>query len=363
MPLSLRKGITHSDRLRIIVKQFRIRGICRPRAFRKKIHPDETAARRRKRPSALKLHFLTVGSQLRPIPMLNISTHEPDVPLSPAVVITGASSGIGKACALHLDARGFSVFAGIRREEDGLSLQRKASPRLIPIVFDVTVPDSIETARRTVVRALASPGTTLSLVNNAGVVVGGPLEFLSADDLRKELDVNLVGVVQVTQAFLPLIRRSGGRIVNMSSTSGLIALPFLGAYAATKFALEAISDSWRVELRPWRIMVSLIEPGDVATPLWTKSLRLIDRLMQRWPEQATALYGPVIATREDRLNEHGIAPEEVAKVVGYALTSPHPRSRYRVGRNRMIIDLLRRLPIAFRDRLIASQLPRYGIPR
>jgi NAD(P)-dependent dehydrogenase (short-subunit alcohol dehydrogenase family) len=288
---------------------------------------------------------------------------EPDDSPIPAVVITGASSGIGKACALHLDAMGFTVFAGIRREEDGTDLQRKASPRLVPILFDVTVPAMIENARRTVSLALTSSGSALSLVNNAGVAIGGPLEFFPTDDLRKELEVNLIGVIQVTQAFLPLIRRSGGRIVNMSSMSGLIALPFLGAYAATKFALEAISDSWRVELRPWRIMVSLIEPGDVDTPLWAKTLGFFDRLMLGLPPQASALYGPVIAARENRLHVHGIPPEEVARVVAHALVSPHPRSRYPIGRNKMMIDLIRRLPSAFRDRLIASRLPRYGFPR
>jgi NAD(P)-dependent dehydrogenase (short-subunit alcohol dehydrogenase family) len=275
------------------------------------------------------------------------------------VVITGASSGIGEACALHLDKKGFTVFACVRKPEDGTALKKNTSDRLTPILVDVTVPQSIEQARLSVAQAVAASGAMLSLVNNAGVIVGGPLEFLSPEDLRKELEVNLIGVVQMTQAFLPLIRYGKGRIINMSSISGLIAFPFLGPYAATKFALEAISDSWRIELRPWHIMVSLIEPGDVATPLWEKSLTLIDKLIKQWPPQALELYGPIISMN-GRFQKHGIPPEQVAKTVEHALTSAHPRTRYRIGQHRTIVELVRRLPIGIRDRLIASQLPRYG---
>jgi NAD(P)-dependent dehydrogenase (short-subunit alcohol dehydrogenase family) len=283
---------------------------------------------------------------------------KPQNPSTATVIITGASSGIGEACALYLDKKGFTVFAGVRKPEDGLTLRQKASGRLTPLIVDVTDPESIDRARLTVAQTIASQNSALCLVNNAGVIIGGPLEFLSTDDLRKELEVNLVGVVQMTQAFLPMIRLSKGRIINMSSTSGLIAFPFLGPYAATKFALEAISDSWRIELMPWRISVSLVEPGDVATPLWDKSLTLIDRLIKQWPPQAFKLYGPIISMN-GRFQKHGIPPEYVAKAVEHALSSSRPRTRYRVGQYRALVDLVRRLPIGLRDRLIASQLPRY----
>jgi NAD(P)-dependent dehydrogenase (short-subunit alcohol dehydrogenase family) len=257
--------------------------------------------------------------------MLNYNQGNSQDPSKIAVVITGASSGIGRACALHLDKQGFRVFACVRRIGDGATVKDNASGRLTPLMVDVTDPESIERARLAVTQAIAKNGAVLSLVNNAGVILGGPLEFLSPDDLRKELEVNLIGVLQVTQAFLPLIRESKGRIVNMSSTSGLIAFPFLGPYAATKFALEAISDSWRIELRPWHISVSLIEPGDVATPIWDKSLKLVDTVIKQWPPQAFDLYGPIISLNR-RFKRHGISPDQVAKTVEQALISNHPSS-------------------------------------
>jgi NAD(P)-dependent dehydrogenase (short-subunit alcohol dehydrogenase family) len=274
------------------------------------------------------------------------------------VVITGASSGIGESCALWLANRGMRVFAGVRKTADATALGARAPERLTPVILDVTDQNSIAAATREIAVALKGENE-LDLVNNAGVLLGGPVEFLSLDDLRREFEVNLVGSVAVTQALLPLIRESGGRIVNMSSVSGLIAYPFLGPYSASKFAMEAISDALRIELRPWKIRVSLIEPGDVDTPIWDKSQTMIDRITRHWPPQAFKLYGPAMAMRND-LKRHGISPDEIAKVVEHALTDRHSRPRYRVGKLAPVIDLFRHLPIAIRDRLIAYQLPKYG---
>ena len=276
-----------------------------------------------------------------------------------AVVITGASSGIGRACALHLVKRGFTVFAGVRKESDGLALRSVSSELMKPVIIDVTVPESIEEAKLQVERIVAGSGMSLDLVNNAGITLGGPLEFLSPEDFTKELDVNLIGVLRVTQAFLPMIRQYRGRIVNMSSTSGLIAFPFLGPYAASKFGLEAISDAWRIELRPWNIPVSIIEPGDVATPLWEKSVGFVHRMVQQWPRRAFTLYGPIISLN-DKIKRHGIGPEKVAFAVEHALCSRRPHPRYRVGQNLALMDVVMNLPLGIRDRLIAGQLPRYG---
>jgi NAD(P)-dependent dehydrogenase (short-subunit alcohol dehydrogenase family) len=275
-----------------------------------------------------------------------------------AVVITGASSGIGESCALWLEKRGMRVFAGVRKGADAMALSRKGSPLLTPLLLDVADQKSIEAATQAISRKLKT-GVELDLVNNAGVTLGGPIEYISLDDLRKELEVNLIGSLAVTQALLPLIRESGGRIVNMSSVSGLISYPFLGPYSASKFALEAISDALRIELRPWGISVSLIEPGDVDTPIWDKSQTMIDHMTRHWPTQAFKLYGPVM-TIQDKIRRHGISPNEVAKVVEHALTDRHSRPRYRVGKFAPIIDLFRHLPIAVRDRIIAYQLPKYG---
>lgn len=271
------------------------------------------------------------------------------------VVITGASTGIGEACALRLDKIGFHVFAGVRKESDGITLKQNASDRLTPLFIDVTIPESIASARETVAAAVGSAGL-FGLVNNAGIPLSGPLEFLILDDLRKQIEVNLIGAIAVTQAFLPLLRSGRGRIVNMSSISGLIAVPFVGPYAATKFALEAITDSLRVELRPWAISVSTVEPGDVATPLWGKALTAIDKAIQTSPSQAQELYGPVIALRE-RLKPHGIPPDRVARTVEHALLARRPKARYLVGIDARILALIRRLPVRVRDWLIAQLLP------
>ncbi|MGD1157325.1 MAG: SDR family oxidoreductase, partial [Terriglobia bacterium] len=184
-----------------------------------------------------------------------------------AVVITGASTGIGEACALHLDKLGFRVFAGIRKAADAEALRHRASARLVPIRLDVSDETEVEQAARNVTEALRGEGLA-GLVNNAGIVVAGMLEFLPLDALRRQLEVNVVGQVAVTQAFLPHLRKARGRIVNIGSVSGLIAGPFSGAYAASKFALEALTDALRVELRPWKIHVSIVEPGNIQTPIW-----------------------------------------------------------------------------------------------
>ena len=188
-----------------------------------------------------------------------------------SIVITGASSGIGKACALRLDQLGFQVFAGVRREADGEALRREASDRLTPLVIDVTDTASIAAAVVAVTDATADLGIG-ALINNAGIAVAGPLEFLPLADLRQQFEVNVIGQIAVTQAFLGLVRRGKGRIINMGSTSGRSVLPFAGAYGASKHALRALTVALRMELQPWGIPVTSIEPSTVATPIWARSV-------------------------------------------------------------------------------------------
>ncbi len=279
-----------------------------------------------------------------------------------AVVVTGASTGIGEACALRLDGMGFRVFAGVRRDEDGATLRQKSSDRLVPVRLDVTSADDIAAAARTVAAAVGDAGLA-GLVNNAGIAVAGPMEFLPVDELRRQLDVNVVGQIAVTQAFLPLLRTARGRIVNIGSISGRLATPFVGAYSASKFALEALTDALRVELRPWGIEVAIVEPGGIATPIWERSIAVADRLIASMPEQAQAYYGPVIpAVRGTAMStgKRGTSPAAVADVVVHALTARRPRTRYLVGqRAGTITRIVARLPDRWRDRIIAGQLPKY----
>jgi NAD(P)-dependent dehydrogenase (short-subunit alcohol dehydrogenase family) len=183
-----------------------------------------------------------------------------------AVVITGASTGIGRACTLLLDALGFQVFAGVRKAEDGESLRRATSARLTPVFIDVTDEQSIAAAAKSVSQEVGDAGL-VELVNNAGIAIPGPLEYLTLEELRRQLEINLVGQFAVTQAFLPLLRKTRGRIVNVSSLAGKLTTPFNGAYSAAKHGMEAFSDSLRMELAPWGIHVSVVEPGTIATAM------------------------------------------------------------------------------------------------
>jgi NAD(P)-dependent dehydrogenase (short-subunit alcohol dehydrogenase family) len=265
---------------------------------------------------------------------------------SGAVVITGTSTGIGRACALRLDAAGFEVFATVRREEDAEGLRAEAA-RVRPLVVDVTDQDGVAAVAREVEQAVGERGVA-GLVNNAGMSVAGPLEFLPLDDLRRQLEVNLVAHVGVTQAFLPAIRRATGRIVNMSSVGGRIVNPFMGPYHASKWGLEAITDALRKELRPWGIHVVAIEPGSIDTELWRSGMEQARAAVEELPEEGKQLYGKVIPkgfALAERLAEHAIPADRVARVVERALTARRPRTRYTVGIDaRALITLHQVLP-------------------
>jgi len=259
-----------------------------------------------------------------------------------SVVITGASTGIGAVCALHLDKLGFRVFAGVRKDEDGEALKARASERLRPIQIDVTQTDPIAAAAAEVSEAVGAEGLD-GLVNNAGIAVAGPLEFLPIEELRRQLDVNVIGLVAVTQAFLPLIRKARGRIVNIGSISGKRTRPFVAPYAASKHAIEALSDGLRMELRAWGIEVCLLEPGTIATPIWEKTRVKSDVLEKDMPEECKRLYGPAMDKLKvaiERIVTKATPPEDVAKTVLHALTAPRPKTRYLMGRNARLEAIL-----------------------
>ena len=274
------------------------------------------------------------------------------------VVVTGASTGIGEACALRLDEAGWRVFAGVRKPADAERLKQEASERLTPITLDVTDQAQIEAAAKTVSDAVGEGGLQ-GLVNNAGISINGPLEFLTSDDLRKQLEVNVIGQVAMTQAFLPLIRKGHGRIVNIGSIAGKMSTPFLAPYCASKHAMEAISDALRQELRPWGIHVALVEPGSIKTEIWDKGLRDADDFQKNAPEEALQLYGKAFNALRDaaeKFGAAGIPADRVAKPVEHALTSGRPRTRYIVGFDATMQSIIRRVPDRLRDRLVAMQL-------
>ncbi len=242
--------------------------------------------------------------------------------------MTGASSGIGQATAARLARTGWRVLAGVRRPGE-------APEGTEELLLDVTDPPSLE------LDALDG------LVNNAGIAVAGPLEFLPPDELRRQLEVNVVGQLRVTQMVLPALRATRGRIINVGSISGRSSLPFLGAYAMSKFALEAMTDALRVELRPWGIHVAIVEPGTIKTPMWTREL-------PDPPAEALTLYGDRIAAFRAfalKRSASGAPAESVAEVIEDALTVPRPRARYLVGRDARIRAGVERLPERLRDRV------------
>jgi NAD(P)-dependent dehydrogenase (short-subunit alcohol dehydrogenase family) len=271
------------------------------------------------------------------------------------VVITGASTGIGQSCALLLDKLGFSVFAGVRQDIDAQTLKQKGSQRLTPIFLDVTDAESIASSADQVTKAVGGAGI-LGLVNNAGIAVPGPLELLAIAEFQKQMLVNVTGQLAVTQAFLGLLRQSRGRIVNMGSISGRVPTPFVGAYNASKSALVALTDVLRMELRPWGISVSIIEPGAIATPIWEKSLSQSEIAQQNLPESAQKLYGQsmnIVRQKMQILAAGGISADIVAQAVVRALTAKHPRTRYLVGQDAKIGAILKHiLPDFWHDRLI-----------
>lgn len=285
-------------------------------------------------------------------------------PSTRTVLVTGASTGIGEASALALDRAGFRVFAGVRRDADAEVLRSKASPRLDPVMLDVTDEASIAQAARAIGDAVGDAGLA-GVVNNAGISVAGPLEFLPLEDFRRQLEVNVTGQLAVTQAVLPMIRAGHGRIVFVGSISGKLSTPFLGPYSASKFALEALADALRVELRPWHVPVAVVEPGSIDTPIWEKSLALADEMERRLPPAAHQLYGGAIeAVRAmaKKTASRGIPASKVADAVLHALTAKRPKTRYPVGIDARIQGVLAGVvPDGLRDVVIEQQMGLRGV--
>jgi len=275
-----------------------------------------------------------------------------------AVLVTGSSSGIGRASALRLDRAGFQVFAGVRKRGDAESLEADSSERLEPVIIDVTDEGTIAATRERIDQVTG--GRLAGLVNNAGIVVVGPLETVDLDQLRRQLEVNVTGQVAVTQAFLPLIRSARGRIVLMASIGGRMSLPYLSPYHASKFALEGVGDALRMEMRQFGVDVSIVEPGSIATPFWDKGTEQLDQVLESMsPDQRELYEGPSRAAAEGarKAEERGIPPDKVAKAVEHALTSSRPRTRYLVGVDARIQATVRKwLPDRLVDRLVASQM-------
>jgi NAD(P)-dependent dehydrogenase (short-subunit alcohol dehydrogenase family) len=267
--------------------------------------------------------------------------------LTRTAIVTGASSGIGQACAVRLARAGWRVLAGVRREGD-------APEGTEEVLLDVTDAEQIRDAAERV-------DELHGLVNNAGIALGSPLELVPVEQLRHQLEVNLVGQVAVTQSLLPALRRAKGRIVFMGSIAGRSALPFLAPYAASKHALEAVADSLRLELKPFGIPVSIVEPGSIRTAIWGRSAARADELAATMDSEVAELYADRVAAFRSvalKRGEGGAPADRVADVVEEALTAERPHARYLVGRDAKLRAGFERLPDRLRDRIYERVLLR-----
>jgi NAD(P)-dependent dehydrogenase (short-subunit alcohol dehydrogenase family) len=249
------------------------------------------------------------------------------------VLITGASTGIGAACAVTCAKHGMTVFAGVRSLEAANGLTITGGTAIIPILLDVTDGESIKHAAAAVTSRVGEAGL-FGLINNAGIAIGGPLELIPLDHLRRQLEVNVTGQIAVTQAVLPLLRVARGRIVNMGSIAGRGTIPMMGPYSASKHALEALTDALRLELYPWGIEVSIIEPGAIATPIWDKSLKRSLEVEAEMPADGKHLYHAVAERIRESVGQaaaRAIPTDAVVTAVLHALTASRPKTRYLVG--------------------------------
>jgi NAD(P)-dependent dehydrogenase (short-subunit alcohol dehydrogenase family) len=277
-----------------------------------------------------------------------------------SIVVTGASTGIGRAATLALLAEGFEVFAGVRNDKAALALRELAGPRsrdrLHTLQLDVTDAAQIHAAAAHVAMVVGERGLW-GLFNNAGIVVSGPLETLPIDELRRQLEVNVIGQLAVTQAFIPLLRKARGRILTTGSIAGFFAAPALGPYSMSKHAIEAFSDSLRRELRPWSIDVSLLEPGGIATDIWGKGASEFDEILQAPPPGLVEQYGGLVEALRKAAAESAAkaSPTSVVeRAVVHVFTAPRPRTRYRMGKDSTSRKILTRLPDRWVDTLVAK---------
>lgn len=274
---------------------------------------------------------------------------------SGAVFITGAAGGIGSEAVRRLAKMDYRVFAGVRDPAQGKQLAN-IGENVVPVPIDITDPESVQSAAKTVTAALGTRGLS-GLVNNAGAIVQGPLELLSLEEIKQQFDINVFGQIAVTQAFLPLLRGQSGRIVNIGAVTGKTAMPFIGALSASKHALEAVTDALRVELKPWNIHVSIIEPAAIGTNIFNKSAAAAKLSLDQVPADKRRLYDRAIAAVNASFAKQPVSRAAVVvDAIVHALSSNRPRTRYAVGRGARLVVLLSRFPDRLVDRLLSSSL-------
>jgi len=271
-------------------------------------------------------------------------------------VVTGASSGIGAAIVAELDRLGHDVYAGVRDDAAAEALSTRSSSRVVPLMLDVTDADQVADAADIVTREVGRYGLD-GLVNNAGISLGGPIEFLPLDEWREQFEVNVFGQVAVTQAFMAPLRSARGRVVFIGSVASMVSSPFGAPYGASKHAIAAVAQSLRAEVAPWGIAVSLVDPGAVGTAIWEKGANTVERVRDLIGDQAIGLYGPAIDRLDATIAQfiaNAPGPEKVVAATTHALFNPRPRPRYAAGMDARAVALgVRFLPERVLTKLLA----------
>jgi NAD(P)-dependent dehydrogenase (short-subunit alcohol dehydrogenase family) len=274
----------------------------------------------------------------------------------PSVLVTGAGRGIGKSIVEYLATRGWDVIAGVRTKRDAAAVTALDTQRISSVILDVTDAEHIAALDELL------PERLNAIVNNAGVVVGGPTETDTTEDWRKQLEINVIGQLAVTRAVLPRLRESRGRVVFMSSLNGRVSMPLIGAYCASKFALEAAANALRMELRPWHIDVAIVEPAQTDTDMWRTADDMVEQFEAALTAEQRDLYARHIAGLKKSIpvsQKLAVPAEKVSAVVAKALTARSPRSRYVVGVGpKLQVSLMTNLPTSLSDfvlRRIAGQ--------
>lgn len=268
----------------------------------------------------------------------------------PSVLVTGAARGIGKSIVEHLAERGWDVIAGVRSEEDAAAVTKHNPQRISSVILDVTNAGHVDALRDSL------PERLDAIVNNAGIVVSGPLEAVSTDAWRKQLDINVIGPLAVTRAVLPRLRKSRGRIVFISSVNGKLSTPLIGAYCASKFALEAAADALRMELRPWHIPVVVVQPAQTDTDMWRTADTMVEETEAALTSEQRELYAKHIAGMKKFIplsQKMAVPARKVSAVVAEALTARRPRARYVVGVGpKLQMALMTNVPTWARDQVL-----------
>jgi len=279
--------------------------------------------------------------------------------MNKSVLITGTSTGIGRVCALYLDSLGFTVYAAVRRSEDAESLKKEASERLRPVILDVT--DDISITNVATQIESETGGHLDALINNAGVGLGGALEATPLEEIHKVMNINVVGLLTVTKAFLPMLRASQGRIINIGSTAGYLASPGASVYSGSKFAVRAITNALRLELHHFGIKVILVSPGAIESAIWDKGAAYRKALRENLDPEMEDLYGSLRRFGDSLyMDLKRIPATDVAEVAAKALTHKHPRRYYIVGKDAKGARKATYLPTALLDRVILKRIEKFA---